>query len=70
MSENRQWIHPRKCETGACWSVVEVGDGMVGIHGLDSPWIAAGWAVDTVEAWRKFRDDIKAGALDHIGETQ
>jgi DNA-binding CsgD family transcriptional regulator len=58
------------CESSGCFEVEETAAGMVSIRGADSPWDVRNYAVDTTEAWLKFRDDIKAGKWDHIGESQ
>lgn len=60
---------PTRCESSACFTVEQTGT-LVAIHGLSHPFIAPGWAVDTVEAFAKFRDDMKAGRYDHIGQEQ
>ena len=62
-------MRKRKGETGAGFGVSPVGDGMVCIHGLGGPALV-GHAVDTAEAWRVFRDEVKAGKWDHVGEFE
>lgn len=52
------------CESNTCFYVTEL-DGMVNIVSDDPD---ENCAVDTMEAWIVFRDDIKAGKYDHIGQ--
>jgi len=57
------------CESSGCFTAEDASTGFVFIRGLDHEFIAGGYAVDTAESWRVFRDDIKAGKYDHIGEA-
>lgn len=56
-----------RCESSACYDVEQHGN-FIRITGAFRDNI--GYAEDTVEAWEKFRDDIKAGLWDHIGGEQ
>ncbi|WP_020525859.1 hypothetical protein [Catelliglobosispora koreensis] len=59
---------PTRCESSACFTVDTVGGSVHIRGGVGSPWL--GVAVDTVEAFTTFRDAIKAGDYDHIGQEQ
>lgn len=59
------------CDTGACFSVVLVGDDMIKVvsdYQDPSDDENVNFALDTLAAWITFRDEIKAGKYDHIGE--
>lgn len=63
----KEYVMASPCESSGCFEVIDAADGTVGIHGIDSVWIASGWAIDTLDNWVKFRDEVKAGKWDHIG---
>lgn len=58
------------CESNACFDAVLVGGDMVKVvsdYQDPSDDENVNFALDTLEAWVTFRDDIKAGKYDHIG---
>lgn len=56
---------------GKCFEVTVASNGMVRISS-DYQDVAddegVNWVMDEMEAWTQFRDEIKAGKWDHIGE--
>jgi len=58
----------RPCESSACFTVKEHGQTVI-IEGAFNSGISD-IAMDTIESWIKFRDDIKSGMYDHIGTVR
>jgi hypothetical protein len=68
--EEGKGMNERLCESSGCFTAEDgyPDVGMVAIWG-GKEHQERGVAVDSVAAWRTFRDDIKAGKYDHIGEV-